>query len=103
MDNGSRPKPINPAVFPNNPLLFCPQPNMNPSKTSFCVKVNVSLAKNPTVNEESPYWIPYTQFDEEQPGLFPVADLRPEQAVEVHEMLEYVFEADGSKIGCCWA
>jgi hypothetical protein len=40
------------------------------------------------------------QLEEEQPGLFPVADLRPEQAVEVQEMLEYVEDDDGSKNGC---
>lgn len=42
-------------------------------KTSLDVRVRVSLAKNPTENDESPYWMAYTHvlFDA-HPGILPV-------------------------------
>lgn len=68
-----RPRPSNPAAPRKRPRLFWPQPRRNLGKTSLDVRVRVSLAKNPTENDESPYWMPYTHvlFDA-HPGILPV-------------------------------
>lgn len=41
-------------------------------------------------------------MDELQPGVFPVAEMRPEHSVEVHEMLVYEVDDDGVNMGSCW-
>lgn len=68
-------------------------------KTSLDVRVRVSLAKNPTENDESPYWMPYTHvlFDA-HPGILPVADSSELHTVDEQETFLYDLERLGSKI-----
>lgn len=66
-----RPSPRNPAELPKLPWLIWPHPKRNSSNTSVEVKVSLSLPKNPTENDLSPYCMSYihVELSVEQRGI----------------------------------